>query len=429
MKRAVSVAFLMRVGGSGIWLLYTIFMARLLPKADFGSLIYSINIALVLAPVATLGFETTTIKHASQYWANGQTQLFAGLLRQARRMAVLGGSIFLALLLVGVVIKLKSPVTDSFGEAGLVGVAIIFAATMGIHRDTLRAADRIELAFLGFSITRTLGPLLLSLALAYVGMLTPRSALVAFVVALACSLVIENWAIGRLKLPLSAPLTDEKIAVHRAIARRTWAGDLAHVVMMRAPGILVGLVTDLETLAVFLAAERIANLGQFITDAVRAAVAPVLSRACETGTPPEETQSEVTKISFLMLKSGAVDALGLAIIGWPALRLMGPNFTEAYPLVLWAIVVQLGWVMTGPVATFMNMSGLELTRTFWTIIFAAALCFGILAFVSGGNVAYAIIIQALAVWSLNVSNVVRIHRKTGIKIGLWAVILRNNRET
>jgi len=422
MIRDVSIAFIMRVAGAGIWLLYTISMARLLPKADFGSLLYSINMALVIAPIATLGFETTTIKHASQYWVNDQKDLFAGLLKQARGMAVLGGSIFLILLIVGAAFRISSPVTESFTSASLVGIAIIFASTMGIHRDTLRAANRIELAFLGFSITRTLGPLILSLLLAYLGVLSPISAMVAFVAALAASLAIEHWALGKLQLPSQASLTSEQIATHRSIALKTWLGDLAHVVMLRAPGILVGLLTDLETLALFLAAERIANLGQFITDAVRNAVAPAISRACEEGRSVEHTQSELTKISALMLKSGAIDALILVLIGWPALRLMGPNFTEAYPLVVLAIIVQVGWVVTGPVATVMNMIRLELVRTFWTVIFAALLCVGILTFVSGANVENALIVQAIAVWSLNISNVIRIKRKTGVKLGLWAVV-------
>ncbi len=429
MKRAVSIAFLMRVAGAGIWLLYTISMARLLPKADFGSLLYSINMALVIAPIATLGFETTTIKHASQYWANGKKDLFAGLLRQARRMAVLGGSIFLVLLLLGVVLRIQSPVTESFGSAALVGIAIIFASTMGIHRDTLRAADRIELAFLGFSITRTLLPLILSLLLAYAGLLSVRTAMIAFVVSLGTSLLIEHWAIGRLKLPASSHLTQEQIVKHRAVAAGTWLGDLAHVVMLRAPGMLVGLLTDLETLALFLAAERIANLGQFITDAVRNAVAPVISRACEEGKPLEETQAELTDISRLMLKSGLIDALVLLVVGWPALRIMGPQFTEAFPLVVLAIVVQVGWVVTGPVATVMNMIGLELIRTVWTVIFATLLCVGIFVFVSGPNVANALIVQAIAVWSLNVSNVIRIKRKTGVRLGLWAVVSHQKQES
>jgi len=428
MKRDVSIAFLMRVAGAGIWLLYTISMARLLPKADFGSLLYSINMALVIAPIATLGFETTTIKHASQYWANGQKDLFAGLLRQARRMAVLGGSVFLVLLLIGAALKVHSPVTENFGAASLVGIAIIFAATMGIHRDTLRAADRIELAFLGFSITRTLLPLILSLLLAYAGMLSARVAMVAFVASLGISLFIERWAIGKLELPSGASLCPTRISTHRGVALRTWLGDLAHVVMLRAPGILVGLLTDLETLALFLAAERIANLGQFITDAVRNAVAPMISRACEEGTPLEKTQAELTEISRLMLKSGAVDALGLLIIGWPALRIMGPHFTEAFPLVVLAIVVQVGWVVTGPVATVMNMIGLELIRTVWTVIFAVLLCAGIFVFVSGPNVANALIIQAIAVWALNVSNVIRIQRKTGVRLGLWAIVSHRKQE-
>ncbi len=429
MKRAVSIAFLMRVAGAGIWLLYTISMARLLPKADFGSLLYSINMALVIAPIATLGFETTTIKHASQYWANGQKELFAGLLRQARRMAALGGSIFLVLLVLGFVLKIQSPVTESFGSAALVGIAIIFASTMGIHRDTLRAADRIELAFLGFSITRTLLPLILSLLLAYAGLLSVRMAMIAFVVSLGISLLIERWAIGQLKLPATSHLTQELIAKHRAVAAGTWLGDLAHVVMLRAPGMLVGLLTDLETLALFLAAERIANLGQFITDAVRNAVAPGISRACEEGTPLEKTQAELTDISRLMLKSGLVDALILLVVGWPALRIMGPQFTEAFPLVVLAIVVQVGWVVTGPVATVMNMIGLELVRTVWTVIFALLLCAGIFAFVSGPNVANALIVQAIAVWSLNVSNVIRIKRKTGVRLGLWAVVSHKKQES
>jgi len=422
MRKTVSIALVMRILGSGIWLLYTVAMARFLPKADFGSLFYSINVALIAAPVATLGFETATIKHASQYWVNNKTELFAGLLRQARLMALTGGTIFLAILLLGAVLNVKSPVTDGFVPAVLTGLAITLAAVMGIHRDTLRAADKIEFAFLGLSIIRTSVPLILAMVLAGLGLLSARSAMITFVIALAVALVIEKWAIGRLKLPSRQRLPAQDRRNHLSIARRTWLGDMAHVVLLRAPGVLVGLLTDLETLALFLAAERIANLGQFITDAVRTAIAPSLSRACEKGTPASRTQSELRRISMMMLQSGVVDAAFLILAGWPVLWLLGSGFTEAYPFVLLAAVVQMGWAITGPSALFMNMIGMELSRTIWTVGFASLLCAGILIFTTSGNVANALIVQAVVVWVLNISNVMRINRKTGFRIGLWALL-------
>lgn len=420
MIRAATLALFMRVLGTGIWLLYTVAMARILSQSEFGTVMYAINLALILAPVATLGFETSTLKHASNYWQKGAFAAFSGMLSQARRMTLWGGGIFIAAMIAANISGVRSPVSGDLFIAGLTGVSIAAAAMMGIHRDTLRAADKLVWAFLGFSILRTLLPLLLSLGLYAMGILDVVSALLAFTAALFVSLFTEFWVLGRLNLP-KAELNPEQITAHWAVARGTWLGDMAHVVLMRSPAVCMGLILDLRFLALFLAAERISNLGQFLTDAVRTAAAPELARACDTQAEMSVRRAGISQVSKLMLKSGVADALLLAAIGWPVLYLMGPEFTVAYPLILAAILVQIGWTIPGPTAMIMNMAGLERQRTLWTCLAALILVVCLFTLVPTGQPIAALYIQAIVVWGLNIWQVLQIKRKLAVWSGLLAI--------
>lgn len=419
MIKQASLALIMRVTGTGFWLIYTIAMARLLPPADFGTLMYAINLALILAPVATLGFESSTLKHAAPYWSEGQFAAFAGMLRQSRRMACAGGMLCWAALVLGALWGVASPVTQDVSLAHLTGAAIFLAALMGIHRDSLRAADRLIPAFLGLSILRTLLPLAGAGGLYSLDLLSVNTALWAFCAALCVAVGVEYIILSRLSLP--APrLTVSQWRSHRAVAVGTWAGDMAHVVLMRAPVLCLGILTGPEVLALYVAVERIAQLGQFLTDAVRTAAAPTLARACQNVQDRRAIAMGLSDISQLMLKSGGMDAILLTLLAYPALWAMGDVYAQAYPLIFLFIAVQLGWTIPGPTAMAMNMMGLERRRTLWTILAAGLLIAGIFLWVDPHTAWAAIALQCGVVWGLNLWQVWQIRRDRGVWSGVFA---------
>ncbi len=409
-----------------MWFGYTMVLARLLSQADFGLVMYAINIILLAAPIATVGFEKAVLRYGSQYWSDHSSAAFQALVSQSRRTAFLGGIACCVVLVASTFTNIVAPMVGQPLIVAFTGLAIIASAVMMVHRSILRSADRLVEALTGSSYIRTIVPTLGVLIFAAYEWLTPATAIALFVCGVGASLAFEMWRIAKLWQRQSQDQDRDDIAqlrrAHSNTALGVWPGDLGNIILARSGGIIVGMVLGLEEVALFIAAEQISRLGQFLTDAVRTAAAPRVAQAASSVSEDKTNLQEATaQSSLLMFLSGAFGCLGLVVLGWPLLWLLGPSYTDAFPLLLLFLLAQTSWTVFGPTAMVMNMTGLERARSIGAIV-AALASFGVswLGAVNFGVLGAALGF-ALVSWLMNLGYVYIIARKLGVSIGITTI--------
>jgi len=228
---------------------------------------------------------------------------------------------------------------------------------------------------------------------------------------LCCALAYEVWQICALRLPRPRGRVNFP---HLPVAAGIWPGEASAIVLARATGILIGLQNGMDAAALFLAAERVAQLGKFLSDAVRTSIGPMLARA----QTPEALNEAVARASLLMLLAGAAGALALAVTGYLFLWVLGPAYTAAFPVLLILLVAQSSWSILGPTAMIMNMTGLQKIRSLVNAVGAVSLI-AILWNTSGVIVASAAF--ATIVWLVNAALWVVIFRLKGVKSGVFGL--------
>ncbi|MEG3663271.1 lipopolysaccharide biosynthesis protein [Celeribacter halophilus] len=354
MLGSVAIALLLRVGGTVLWLLFSIVVARNLSVEEFGLIFFVINVIMTGGTVAIAGYDVTVLRFGARFWRDEEKQEFRNLFSEAQQAVIVVGSIVTLALVVGVLAGLDTPVTHGMPIAIFVGGAITAIGLMSVERDVLRAGGKLQEALFAFSIIRALVPLILTTIAWLWGVLNTSVIFVAYLTALLAALAWGRWRIGKLELPPKRTAPAQYLKVALAI----WPGNAGLVAFQGAPAIVIGLAGGLGAAGLFIAAQRIAQLGTFLTDAVRTAVGPNLAQADGKG-----QQEAVTHASFLMAISGLLGICFLLSLGWVLLWMFGPEYRSALPVLLVLLVGQLSWTVLGPTALVLNMFGEEKVRS------------------------------------------------------------------
>lgn len=410
MLGSVLLAFILRISGTVLWMLFSILIARTLSVEDFGHVFFAINLTLAGGGLAVMGYDFTVLRFAPRLWKDDDRLGFRGLVDEARGAVTVMGALVCGAMTLAAVAGLDTPVTEDWETALLVGLSIAATAQMAVYRDTLRSANRLQAALLGQSVVRAVVPFALCAPAALFGLLNVERALLAYLIGLLTALAWQHWQIFRLDLPPRQPFSLR----HLRIALGIWPGDSALLLFQRAPGITIGLTGGMEAAALFLAADRIAQTGTFLTDAVRTAVAPMLSHSAGG----EDRQRAVSQASILMAGSGLAGTVLLLLLGGLMLWAFGPAYRSAYPTLLMLLVAQLSWTVLGPAAMILNMFGAERERS---LISVGATVLLLIALPFCGTAFSAALIYAVAAWAMNGLQWLLIHRRLGLRSGLFGI--------
>lgn len=416
MLGSVIIALLLRIGGTALWLIFTIIVARAMSVEDFGYVFFVINAIMTGGAIAVMGYDVTVVRFGSLFWKAQDKQGFRDLLSEARRAIVIIGLMATFALAIGTMAGLDTPVTQELPVAILIGASIVAVGLMSVERDTLRAAGKLQEALFAFSVIRALVPLVLTFIAWLLGALNPDLVLVFYLVALLAALGWDRWRIGKLGLPPRVGMA----APHLKVALSTWPGNAALVVFQRAPTIVIGLTGGLGAAGLFIAAERISQLGSFLTDAVRTAVGPNLAQA-----DSDDRQQAVTHASLLMLISGSVGLVLLLALGAVLLWMFGPEYRSAFPALLMLLLGQLSWTILGPTALVLNMMGHNKTRS--VISVAATLALLILLPIFDTAFGAATVVAFIS-WAMNIALWVAILLRLGLRSGIFGLSLKSARD-
>lgn len=406
----------MRVSGALLWLGYTIILARSLTKPDFVIALFVINFALIAVLVITLGRDVALLRLASQLWGTGNKAMIRALLGRSRRLLVATGAVLTVALVVGAFAGVQTPVTQTPLLALLAGLITLAAAQMGLNRECLRAVGCVWQSQLGLNFTRSVVPIVGSGLVVLAGQMTVEVALTLFLLSLLLSILIEEAFLRRIDWT-TAP---DAIAVDSVDLHRTglalWPGDMANAVQMRAAGLVAGLILAPDAAALVLAAERIAALAQFPIAAAAQAAAPQIARAAVAG--QGSLQSAVTQASRLMTIGAISGTAGAAVVAWPALWALGPDYVAALPITIVLIGGHLSWAVFGPAQSTLNLTG---HSQIYSRISVAAAIFGTLTIIGGtfwwGGIGAALGFCAVW-WATNAAYGYAVHRVTETRTGL-----------
>lgn len=345
----------MRVAGTLFWMTYTVVLARTLSTAEFASALYVINFSLVSVLIITMGRDVSLLRVASKAWGTSSAGSIRGLLVRGRITIAITGSLLTAFMLTLAYLGLEIPVTQSITVVLLTCFITIATAQMGLNRDCLRAVEKVWQSQLGFNLTRTVIPVFGTFVVSYLSPMTLNIALALFLASLCLSLIIEELMLRRIGF---TGLGQEQLPERTGVFARSiliWPGEISNALQMRSAGLLAGAVLQPEAAAMFLAAERVANLAQFPIAAASQAAAPRIARS---STDEERVlQSVLSKGSALMSIGASLGVIGAMAIAWPALLAIGPDFTAALPIALILIGTHFSWALFGLAQPSLNLTG------------------------------------------------------------------------
>lgn len=416
MLNGMVVVTSMKVAGTALWLAYTVLLARLLPAGDYGAAMYAVTVLSIAGPLTCMGLNSAMLRFGSVYWHGGRAGALLALLAEGRRTiawASIAGAVAVAALL-----EAALGIGDGIGwpAVALLAAGLPLYGAMELHRETLRALDRVAAAFLGFNLLRALLPGAAAAMLAAAGVLSVATALAGFVAGLAVIAAIDGSriaAVTRRRAEAADPR--DRREWHRLARPMVLAEALVHWIA-RGDVLLVGALLDLRTAAVYLTAQRLAVLVSFVVDAVRLTLEPMVARRHATGDRPG-MQELMARGSLASVATGVPIAATLAGGGWLLLGLYGEAFTEGWAVLAILTLGQLTTVLAGPVAAVLRMAGLERPLTAVLAVsalgLAAAVPAGIALAGAEGAAAGAMLVTAAS----NVAYLVIARRRLGLRIG------------
>ena len=361
MIRSVSIALGMRVIGSGLWLIYTIVLARSLSQDQFGLALFVVSLILLATPIASMGFEISTLRHVTRYETKRSFRLMKQMVREGQVIALIGSIVvscgIMALACVGYI-----PIDTGPIFLGLIFLGISISANMTLNRSTLRGQGNTAQSLLGFAIIRPTTAMCITFAFQYAGLLNATTAIFAYLLGLITALAVEKFLLHRAAAARQSrasrlAYSPGHLKRHLYVGFGVWPGEVSNAAVAKVGGLIVASFLGLEAAALYLAAERISTLAEFLNDAVRYGAAAEIASSADKG--QQALQSSVTKASGLMLIAGVVGSSGLLLVGYFILGLMGDVYIKAYPILAGMIVGYFSRSVFGPVAIVMSMCGLE----------------------------------------------------------------------
>lgn len=407
---------LMKVAGTALWLVYTVLLARLLTAGDYGLVMYAVTVLMIAGPLTCLGLNSAMLRHGSVYWHQGRRAALAGLLAEARRVLVLAAIPGAVLVWATFEVALGVGSAVPWAVVAIVAAGLPLYGAMDLHRETLRALDRVLAGFLGFNVLRALIPGLAAAVLAAAGWLTVETALAGFVGGLVVIAALDAGRIATIVRGI-APVRDpaDRADWYR-IARPMVLAEALGYWIARGDVLLVGALLDLEAAAVYLTAQRLAVLVTFVVDAVRLTLEPMVARRFADGDRPG-LQDLMARGSLASFASGVPIALAIAGGGWLLLGLYGPEFRSGWAVLAILTLGQMTTVLAGPVSAVLRMAGLERPLTGVLVAGSAGLAFAVPAGIALAGVEGAAAGAALVTAGSNLAYMLIVRRRLGLVVG------------
>lgn len=360
-----SAAFLVIYGiGSTISFGVHLLMARMLGAKSYGYFVYAPNWMAILLLVCNIGLKPTVIRFVAAYKARGEWGSLRGFLRCSTVWTVAASAA--VTILSAIALWLLRPRLDELGATfALMALAMPLMALRDVWTSAVRGLGAIARSQYPVSIVQhvLVGTAFITIIFVVGNDGGAVSAAAAFLFASFGAMVAARYFL-RLELPrqvLTGPLN-----YFRAEWLRVAGSNLLISVFqeVRAPLIVViaGAYVDVQQIAYYVAAQRLANVMSFALLGISGFASPLMSQYFALG-----DLSRLQRLAHLSARGAFAGALATALVlvgfGYDLLGLFGAAFKTAYLPLLVLLCGELIAAAVGPVGFFMTMTNRQVSAS------------------------------------------------------------------
>lgn len=404
LARGAGLTLALQVTGAGLSYGLIVALAHWMGTRGFGSYAYAVAAATLLSLAGELGLTSASLRFIPEYTLSGDVARLKGFLRLSR-WATLGAGVLIACLASLVIV-----LTGSGGPVGGTGTAILAAwlipalVVLAVESNIARAIGAVAVSYGPKLLLRPIGVGIACGAIFYVhGSVTPFTAVTATIIALTCTVVLQNRLIVR-------RMQSEVAEAGSVFETRLWLGvglPLCLVVgfqvaLAQTDVLVVGALGGARDAAIYSAAAKTSVLAAYVMGAVEFMTTPMISRFLVTGNRAE-LQRLVSLAARWVFFPSVVLIGGLAVLAQPLLHLFGSDFVEGHWALLVLLVGQLLNVSYACAGSTLSMTGHQRTVALVygvIVLLNAILCFFGAHFfgLEGAAVATALSMGAWNIW-------------------------------
>ncbi len=336
--RGGAISFVMATATMALGFLTNVLLSRSLGISEFG--LYSILLGwcMILAVPATAGMDFAILRFAPIYLEKGQRKPLRNLIKFALFFAG-AASALCALIVFSITIFFPNAISNiGLGLALLMSALIALTALMGIFAAVFRAWQKVFFyQFYDQLLRAVLIVTVLGCAIIYGWNV---DAFAVFVLIVSCALLCLTLQVIHLSR-LSVPDAVNQNAQPPKVARRDWVmmalpalvAAAMQQVLVQSGLVILGAVSTPEQAGLFAATSRLSAFITFGLSATAAITAPLIVRAFAYG--DTLGLQRIATINTQLALASAIPVFAIYVIfGMEILSIFGPNFVEAYVILL-----------------------------------------------------------------------------------------------
>ena len=323
------IALMVTICGTGLLYLSHLLFARWLGAAEYGSYVYALNWAKVIALLAGLGLTTGVLRFIPEYLETSEFSKLRGIIKRSRQLTFLTGVIFAAIG-TGLVIIIDPKVVNMTAVISGMWLVPLLGIT-ALQGEMLVGAQKIFLArFPNFIAQPVLSIIIAFVIIASADTLNSLSALASYALAALFVICLQMIALNRVlpsKLNQKPALYSTSKWLRISIPLLLIQG--FQLILLRGDIIIIGILRGDKEAGVYNAAAQTATFVSFVFAAVNTAIGPMIASLFTRG-DRQSLQNLVKVASKWMFWPSCGITLVLILGGKAILSLFGGEFTAGW---------------------------------------------------------------------------------------------------
>jgi len=355
LKRASIGSLFIKVAGAGNEFILSVILARVLGVNEYGAYVLSLTWVMILAMLATMGFDSAAIRFMPEYVIKKKWSLLRGLLLKSCQFIIINSFVLLSLVI------LFTFLFESTIAAPLLYASFLIPllAVNRLRQAGLRAMKHVVRSEFPDFVIR---PVLLVVLLIGFSFYFPDTLTASKAIMLTLSVTLITFIIGGTWLHrfLPSPIFREP-SVYKTKCWLPYAFPMLllsglQIVNNYTDIIMIGSMIGSEFAGIYSAASRIAILVTFGLMATNSIVGPVISEL-HSLKMRQELQHIITLAARGAFVFTFIVGVFIAFTGPYLLIFFGPVFAKGYPVLLILLLGQAVNAIAGSVGLIMTLTG------------------------------------------------------------------------
>jgi O-antigen/teichoic acid export membrane protein len=419
-QRSAGWTFLLRVANAGIAFGSQILLARWMGAHEFGIYVYVWSWVLLLGGIGTFGLAMAPPRFVPEYAKRGDLDGLRGFLVGSRVQAFLTATAIGVAGLLGLYLFGDQIESFELVPLYLACVCLPMYALTEVQDGIGRSYDWIDIALAPPYLIRPLMLLSLMAAMYLAGIApTAVSAMLASIVATWVTALLQLWALNRrlrTKVPRGPARFEPK--TWAVIAFPIFIVDGFHLLLGHSDVLILSQFVPPEEVSVYWGAIKLMSLAVFVSFSVSAGVSHRFTEYGVTGDRLALAGIVRDAVRWTFWPTLAA-VIFLLAVGYPALRLFGPDFVAGYPLMFVLAIGILARASIGPVERLLNMLGEQkICAAAYAVTFAISLGLALILIPRLGTAGMA--------WAMSIALIVEsfllfwvTRRRLGLHVFFW----------